>query len=117
MQRLIAILILWQFSFAPAIAALAAPQTTLPACCRKDGKHHCAQYSRRQSAPALTTICSQCPLGAMAAPAHSQYLYRNSAGLRFPSSFAGFVNVSVIRSTSYHRTLSKPQRGPPSLLG
>jgi hypothetical protein len=115
-QRLIAILILWQFSFAPAFAAVAAPQSTLPACCRKNGKHHCVQHSNRTTGPALATTCSQSPLGAMAAPGHSQHLDQNATGLRFRNSFAGFVSLSVSAGVTYNQSFSKPQRGPPSLL-
>ena len=44
MRRLLSILLFWATLFpmvAPALTTGAMGQSTLPACCRRDGKHHC----------------------------------------------------------------------------
>jgi hypothetical protein len=52
-RRLLAISLLLLFSFplvSPLLALSANPETNLPACCRRDGKHHCQMNMQRSSA-------------------------------------------------------------------
>src|SRR5579863_4943018 len=65
MRRALAFLLAALFSFeliAPALLADAA--SDLPACCRRNGKHHCAMADGSgddSSAPSLKALGSKCP--------------------------------------------------------
>ena len=68
MRRSLASLLVVLLSF-PLIAAafLANPDSSLPACCRANGKHHCAMADRGSAAessgaPSWKAIQSKCPL-------------------------------------------------------
>jgi hypothetical protein len=100
---------------APAFAA--GGDSNLPACCRRDGKHHCAMPGP-ESAPgaAIQAVCPAFPL-AGAAPAHGRIA-------AFRPCSAGF---SVIRIEGAERILAdalapspfsraRQKRGPPALL-
>jgi len=109
-------LLLGLFGFglvAPAITAAEA-DAKLPACCRRDGRHHCALPS--DAAPAVQAICPEYPKPG-ATPAHSK-----PAGIR-PADVA-FAPV-VVRPASRLQTETLShlriestlvQRGPPALL-
>jgi hypothetical protein len=50
----------------PALLAATKPAPEVPACCRKDGKHHCARNSSSQKAheshgPSVRNLRSECP--------------------------------------------------------
>jgi hypothetical protein len=126
MRRALATLLLALFSFSlisPAVLA-SDPESNLPACCRRDGKHRCAMMgammamqSESPSGPALQA--ARCPsfpgAGAvMASPAVSL------PGLS-QSVFTGFFSHSVFRRatealclSSYSRAGQK--RGPPAKI-
>ncbi|HKD05441.1 MAG TPA: DUF2946 family protein [Bryobacteraceae bacterium] len=62
MRRLIASLLLGLISvmlMAPALSASAASGT--PACCRRDGKHHCGTGGGPSSAPSGPALQAHCP--------------------------------------------------------
>jgi hypothetical protein len=65
LRRCIAILLLGMFGFAPLSPAFSgAPETNLPACCRRDGRHHCSTPVPRgssDSGPGFRSRIS-CPL-------------------------------------------------------
>lgn len=74
MHRFAAIAVLVALSFpliAPAIIAQA--NATLPACCRKDGSHHCAMSStgNLSGAAGLQAVRAKCPIYPAAATARS----------------------------------------------
>ncbi|SRR5216683_5210395 len=68
MRRFVAILLLLTFcSFlsAPLLAASSDPYSNLPACCRKDGKHHCMMrmmMKRDQTGTQVSNMPEKCPL-------------------------------------------------------
>ncbi len=74
------------FSFsliAPALLADSAPN--VPACCRRDGKHHCAMMDSpgepsSSTGPALNAVQQKCPLFPKggAVPAASKIVFRKS---------------------------------------
>jgi hypothetical protein len=68
MRRVPAILLVFLFGFSligPALFVDA--ESNLPACCRRDGKHHCGMLDRdmvetSSSGPALDVLRTKCPL-------------------------------------------------------
>jgi hypothetical protein len=65
MRRIVAVLMLVVFgSFlsAPLLAASSDPQSSLPACCRRDGQHHCMMgMMQSQTGSTLASVGSHCP--------------------------------------------------------
>ena len=116
MQRLLAILLLCTFSTWLAAPVFASPQSHLPSCCRRDGKHHCTQPGHNQNRPGLTAKCP-CSPGVVTFGQHSQ-LYSTSG----PSRLATLLvtdPVTASQTQPSRRTLlnrSHQKRGPPSLL-
>jgi hypothetical protein len=121
MRRALALLLLVGFSF-PLIAPLfasAPSEASLPACCRRNGKHHCALYASMMVSPRYQTITARCPC----------YPFTGIA-LMLPHGFAGNARVETVISAtgptavvreadagyriSFDR--SRQKRGPPSLL-
>jgi hypothetical protein len=99
---------------------LSSKNLTVPACCRKDGKHHCMMhpaqvYDSGPSVSSITTKCPCCPHFTLASGMHS-----------FAASTAEAVYSGLIRHpavtpqteanyrVSYDR--SRQKRGPPSLI-
>jgi hypothetical protein len=70
-RRLLTFALLLVFSLpliAPFFVADAA-EATLPACCRRNGKHHCMmmmQFSQQSAALKFTTVTEKCPYGPLA---------------------------------------------------
>jgi hypothetical protein len=96
--------------------------STIPACCRRNGKHHCAKTdddSQAASGAALRAIDARCPLypKTSAQPSGSTPIQVSQASfvhdpvLSSPAAAERFENL---RSTAYDRSSQK--RGPPSLL-
>jgi hypothetical protein len=121
MRRLPALLLLAVFSFpliAPVLAA--SPDSQLPPCCRRDGKHHCAMMamqSESESGPSLRT--NRCPL--FPAPRTVPGVPAVSLPGTPRAIFAGFPNRPTSRPKtealcriSYSRAGQK--RGPPSSI-
>ena len=115
---------------APLLSSGAMAQSTLPACCRRAGKHHCAMSAdatamlmgdEKSSASRPTRIsapCEKCPysqrsLGAV----HLQnftaaaIVSPRAATLHAPSAAA---QAECLRRISFDR--SRQKRGPPALL-
>jgi len=121
MRRILASLLVALFSFsliAPAVFASDA-DSKLPACCRRDGKHHCTVMAGRLEKPsgpaAGTGRCESFP-GAAAVPANQ------IAGLTGISQgvFTGFLSqpASISRTELLSRmsySLAGQKRGPPAL--
>jgi hypothetical protein len=122
MRRALALFLLSLFSFpliAPILAAESRPG--LPACCRRDGKHHCALTDRQDSpagpsARATLPKCPQYPQGGTVPASSPSFLpvVRSVAGL------APFFQPLLERGK---RTLprtaicdSSRKRGPPANL-
>ncbi len=123
MRRALATLLLALFSFSlisPALLA-ADPEANLPACCRRDGKHHCAMMGAMQSespsGPALQT--DRCPSfpatgGIPSDPAVSlpRLFQAIFAG---PLTRCGFLlETKTLGLSSYSRAGQK--RGPPARI-
>jgi hypothetical protein len=122
-RRVPAILLVFLFSFsliAPALFADA--ESNLPACCRRDGKHHCGMADMEQTpspGPAVDALHAKCPLF----PSGRAVLPHSGAALLAASQPAGVWIVSQITAQAYvdagyriSSNRSHPKRGPPSLL-
>ena len=126
MRRALATLLLALFSFSLISPALLAsdPESNLPACCRRDGKHHCAMMG------AMMAMQSESPSGPSLQPARCPSFPGASAIPASPAAslpgtsrtvFAGFLSHSVflpatdtLSLSSYSRTGQK--RGPPAKI-
>jgi hypothetical protein len=128
-RRLLSILLFWATLFplvAPALSTGALGQSTLPACCRRGGAHHCAM------SPAFRALLQKQLDGTtrVAAPPE-QCPYRQSSlaaahpQTPTPGASATYATVSLhqpspaaqaecLRRISFDR--SRQKRGPPSLL-
>jgi hypothetical protein len=122
MRRASAMLLLALFGFSlisPSVFALGA-DSKLPACCRRDGKHHCATMateSESSSGPALQAgRCSFFPTGAGVPASRTVALAGISqAGFEQPASHeASAHRTETFCHSSYSRAGQK--RGPPTLL-
>lgn len=125
LRRASAILLLVVFSF-PLISPMlfARSESTLPACCRRDGKHHCSMESKADSpqpsgASALEGAPSRCPLfpkGSTMPSAGKTSVPRPAWLLQAPvRSYPAATEQTEARyRISFSRVWQK--RGPPSLF-
>lgn len=113
MRRALASFLIAVFSV-PLVAALAFVDTgsNVPACCRRNGRHHCSMPDPQNSgAPAFSALPSKCPLfpNANNGPAQSTKFALNAApGLRAPSPFL----QAVVAEEQHHLRAVEP--GSPS---
>ena len=124
MRRILAslLVVLVGFSLIPAAAFASNAESKVPACCRRDGKHHCslaAGAAGSESNSGLSLRAARCPSfpTAKAVPAHQ------SAGLPGISrvTFAGFVSQFLFSARTETRSQisfsqAGQKRGPPALL-
>lgn len=123
MKRLSAFLLLGLFSYLLIVPALFADSdSSLPACCRKDGKHHCSMSSMDATDDAGATVksvASKCPVfpTGRSAPASAKF------GTPVPSQdfeapIASYPTVQAQAEIQYRVSFdrSSQKRGPPSLL-
>jgi hypothetical protein len=128
MRRVPAILLVFLFSFsliAPTLFVDA--ESNLPACCRRDGKHHCGMLDRDMadlaqtppSGPAADALRAKCPLfpsGGAVLPNPEVALLATCqpAGISIASQIASPAQADAGYRISFNRSHRK--RGPPSLL-
>jgi len=108
------------FMLAPSLVCLAVPdpQSTLPACCRRDGKHHCAMLAMMEeeaAAPALQASPPNCPFRSLlATPAGSSVA---GPPVRFAFITATITHseqiVQALISARVSEARSHLKRGPP----
>lgn len=118
MRGLLVILLVVTLS-APLMAAFFASSESLPACCRRNGKHHCmSRVPVAPGVPAFATPKQGCPYFPQSAPApHSPDLYSHpaftfyAAVVSHPTSHAQTEARSRISLSRSHQ-----KRGPPSLV-
>jgi hypothetical protein len=104
-------------------ALLAGPDANLPACCRRDGKHHCAMMEmlekpQENAGPSWKTAAKKCPLF----PRGTVAFVADSSTPPPVAGFAGLLSgapivkaqTEVLFHISHSRTRQK--RGPPSLV-
>ncbi|MGH9558762.1 MAG: hypothetical protein ACRD30_05930 [Bryobacteraceae bacterium] len=61
MRRFSANLLLVLFTLLPIVPAFAGPESGLPACCRRSGKHHCALDQGSSWGPQARAVAEHCP--------------------------------------------------------
>jgi hypothetical protein len=130
LRRLLSIVLFWATLFpmvAPAFAAGAAGQSTLPACCRRGGKHHCMMSAEERAllmgesggAIRVGAPPEQCPYSQRSlAVAHLQVFTPGAAAIHAEFLFhkpSAAAQAECLRRISFDR--SRQKRGPPSLLG
>jgi hypothetical protein len=128
-RRLLSILLFWATLFpmvAPALTTGAMGQSTLPACCRRGGKHHCVMspevrallLGESNGAIRLGTPPEKCPYRQHSLVAvHLQVFTPGAAAT--PAAFllhepSAVAQAECLRRISFDR--SRQKRGPPSLL-
>lgn len=122
MRRSIAITLLLLFSLpliSPVLALAAASDANLPACCRRNGAHHCMMkmQQREPSGPEirLSTISQRCP----AYPAAVTQVQHGDLSCSTASlAFAEIVSHPAIKAQTLARARvaldrSRQKRGPP----
>ncbi len=127
-RRLLSILLFWATLFpmvAPALSTGAMGQSTLPACCRRGGKHHCMMSAEERAllmgeggAIRVGTPPEQCPYRQHSlAAAHLQVFTPGAAATHAAFLFhepSAAAQAECLRRISFDR--SRQKRGPPSLL-
>jgi len=124
MRRVPAILLVLVFSFSPIGPALFVDaDSNLPACCRRDGKHHCGMMVRDMAGPAssgpvvdaLRTRCPSFPSGGALLP-HSRAAMVaafQTVSVSIGCQIAGPAQAEAGYRVSFSRGHQK--RGPPRL--
>jgi len=119
-RRLVAIslLTLFTFPFVLPLFGTSAVEATLPACCRRNGKHHCMMYMAWSQGLSFRTVREKCPYS-IAPPAI--LVLRSFTPSAAASVFAGITRhpasapqVEAQLRISFDRTRQK--RGPPAQL-
>ena len=120
MRRLLAISLMMLFSFlliSPLLASDAV-EASLPACCRREGKHHCAmQAADSEQGRSIGIVDEKCPYAPAAPAAFHLSVFAPSGA---DAVFAGLVAHPAIHAqTAAHYRISfdrsRQKRGPPSL--
>jgi hypothetical protein len=124
MRRVLAILLLAVFSLplvAPAFAS-APDESTLPACCRRNGEHHCVMPGMVTAnvPPRYRSVSAKCPVAPFAGIAlmlpHVFAAHTAPASVIPAASPAALVREAEAGyRISFERARQK--RGPPALLG
>jgi hypothetical protein len=118
-SRFIAISLLLIFAGDTALLALLADsESSLPACCRRDGKHHCAMMEKETAGPSWRTATRKCPLF----PKSTVAFFTDQAVPSPIVCVAGWIasqpadkaQTEVLYRISHSRTRQK--RGPPSFV-
>jgi hypothetical protein len=119
MRRLLAIFLLAAFGLPVAASALALAQdsgnTHLPACCRRNGAHHCAGMTAASGgAPAVSATCPSFPQPSATAPANTfaAVIPPPAATLFHRTTFTASQRAETQRRLSRER--SRHKRGPPT---
>jgi hypothetical protein len=104
-------------------ALIADSESGLPACCRRDGKHHCAMMAmfekqQQNTGPSVKAAARKCSLFPKAPPAfstgHSALAPAIAAVGQISSHPMGKAQTEALYRISHSRARDK--RGPPSLL-
>jgi hypothetical protein len=123
-RRIISITLLLAFSFAlisPLLALGSTPESSLPACCRRGGAHHCMlsaeQIAALEHGTHFTSVRNKCPMFPVASlTAHHEQLAFNHASLLFAAVLshpAQFQQVLAWARVALEGARHK--RGPPSV--
>ena len=119
MRRALASLLLALFSF-PLIVPMLRPDasSSLPSCCRREGKHHCTmgpESTSREGLNAIRPKCANYP-STTAVPGSSVAFLKKSPSICV--SLLSFPPVQARAEAQYRVSFSRSRqkRGPPALL-
>jgi hypothetical protein len=102
---------------------LANPESALPACCRRDGKHHCAmmesfEKQEQNAGPSFRTAAGKCPLFPKGTVAYFPGQSTPPPAAAFVGSISSHpvfkAQTEILYRISHGRTRQK--RGPPSFV-
>ena len=122
MQKLLSLVLLAILGLtlaAPALTGGQSSESTLPACCRRAGLHHCAMHHNAPSpaGPRLATLSAHCPFAPAAAPTALLAHWSTAPGTRtlplLLTLLIGLAQTESLRRIARDRARGK--RGPPSL--
>ncbi len=114
MRRALATFLLSLLTIPAIVPVLLAGDRSLPACCRRDGKHHCAMSDEAPSGAGLKAVmCPLLPKPAVAAPA-VQLILPGAAWAPCALPVFASVSVPVNRSVGASHGFFVLKRGPPS---
>jgi hypothetical protein len=121
MRRSLSILLLAAFVLpilAPALALAQDADTSLPACCRRHGEHHCGMLSAHSnpSTHHLTAVCAAWPQRAVLSSSATARCGSPSSGCRLALYTAALAPVPFVRPRMAAPVSSHSQRGPPSIF-
>jgi len=122
MRRSIAVALMMLFSWM-LIAPLFAPdaEVSLPACCRRNGKHHCMMRMMERLSgkeTGFTSVSEKCPCWPVSTCAVHSPTFKHEAGVRF---YAGTVfhpayAPQTEAQSQFASLRSHQKRGPPTPL-
>jgi hypothetical protein len=122
-RRLLALSLLLLFSFplvSPLLALSTNSDANLPACCRRNGVHHCEMKAQRTSTSAqaatVSTISTKCPFYPRPATLVRHNDTRLHSGTRLYGQLVYHATVKAHPSSSVRIALDSAwqKRGPPS---
>lgn len=122
MRRLLAILLLAVFGLTTATPLLAATQDAthsldahLPACCRRNGAHHCMMAVATDT-PSVSARCTQCP-HPWAVASHMELLASSSRiSLLQAPCFLTTASSKAEQQRRLSRERTRQKRGPPAVF-
>lgn len=116
-RRIPAIVLLTVFSVSLSLPALpAGTDSNLPACCRREGMHHCATPGTASTGASIVAVCPAFPKTG-ATPAHSKIAAVRPAAViagQIAEQAAGLARRLGLVHSWFARERQK--RGPPALL-
>lgn len=122
MRRALASLLLALFSFPLALPMLRADAaSSLPSCCRREGKHHCSMDSGSAETPsgvALRALHPKCSSYAAASTVPGSYVALLKNSLSIGASLLRYPSIEAQTEARYRISFSRSRqkRGPPALL-
>jgi len=119
MRRILSILLLAAFGLpviAPALALGESLDTHLPACCRRNGAHHCSMILNTSNAPTISSTCPSFPQPSATAPTNTSTAIATTPTLQILhlTSLTPTQRAETQRRLSRER--SRHKRGPPPTI-
>jgi hypothetical protein len=119
MRRVLASLLLAVFSFPLIVPILRVDASSLPSCCRREGKHHCSMDSASTNQEGMSPIqpkCSNYPTTIAVRGNSNVALFKHSPTIS--ASLLSYPSLQARTEAQYRVSFSRSRqkRGPPALL-